>query len=410
MAIIHIAMFDAANAILGGYTPYCPSLPAASPNASVIAAVSQAAHDTLSALYTAQTATFDAKLTTILSSIAAGSAKDDGIAIGKAAAACILALRQNDNSDIPEPTIGKEYNCSDQPGKWRIDPIGKNPTALGAFWGRVKPFTMTSSDQFRVPPCPALSSLEYHHCYEETHTYGGDGVITKTERTPEQELIGLFWAYDGTPSLCAPPRMYNQMLTHIGATRHVAYYDLLRLYAIANTAMADAAIASWESKFYHDVWRPVTAMREAAKGTGPTGLGDGNPLNEPDPTFTPYGIPSGRLTSPHETPPFPSYPSGHATFGGALFQVLRNFFGTDYVPFTFISDELNGKTVGRINGTMEVRPLLPRTFNSFSQAEQENAQSRIYLGIHWQFDKTAGIAQGNQIADWTLAHYFLPKH
>jgi hypothetical protein len=139
----------------------------------------------------------------------------------------------------------------------------------------------------------------------------------------------------------------------------------------------------------------VTGIREADPGTGPTGTGDNNPGTTGDPLFSPLGAPASNLTGPNFTPPFPAYPSGHAGFGGALFQMLRSFYGTDNIPFTFVSDEFNGVT---LDNAGQVRPLIPRSFATLSQAEEENGQSRIYLGIHWQFDKTAGIAQGRQVA------------
>ncbi|HVH04691.1 MAG TPA: vanadium-dependent haloperoxidase, partial [Myxococcota bacterium] len=174
--------------------------------------------------------------------------------------------------------------------------------------------------------------------------------------------------------------------------------------ALVNTAMADAGIASWESKYFYQFWRPVTGIRES-DGGGPTGLGDGNPSTLGDPDFSPLGAPASNLQGPNFTPPFPAYPSGHATFGGALFETLRNFYGTDRIPFTFVSDELNGVTRDNAGN---VRPLKPRSFKTLSQAEEENGQSRIYLGIHWSFDKTQGIAQGRRIADWVFARAFTP--
>lgn len=166
-------------------------------------------------------------------------------------------------------------------------------------------------------------------------------------------------------------------------------------------------VAIWESKYHYNVWRPIGGIRESDPGTGPTGLGDGNAATVGDATFSPLGAPASNLTGPNFTPPFPAYPSGHAGFGGALFQTLRNFYRTDHVRFTFTSDEFNGTTVGN-DGI--VRPLLPRTFSSFSQAEEENGQSRIYLGIHWTFDKTEGIAQGRRVANYVFTHAFQPTH
>ena len=183
--------------------------------------------------------------------------------------------------------------------------------------------------------------------------------------------------------------------------------ELVRLLALVNVAMADAGTAVWESKYYYKLWRPVTAIREADAGAGPTGAGDGNYATHGDPNFTPLGAPASNLTGPNFTPPFPAYPSGHAGFGGALFQTLRNFYGTDDIFFTFVSDEFNGVTQ---DNQGNVRPQLLRSYSSFSEAEEENGQSRIYLGIHWSFDKTEGIAQGNRVANYVFKHAFVPLH
>jgi hypothetical protein len=180
---------------------------------------------------------------------------------------------------------------------------------------------------------------------------------------------------------------------------------LARLLALVNVAMADAGVLSWESKYFYDFWRPVTGIREADPGTGPTGLGDGNPDTLGDPGFSPLGAPASNLLAVNFTPPFPAYPSGHATFGGALFQTLRRFYGSDRIPFTFVSDEFNGTT---LDNQGNPRPLRPRSFRTLSQAEEENGQSRIYLGIHWSFDKTAGIAQGRAVGDAVFDALFRP--
>jgi hypothetical protein len=184
------------------------------------------------------------------------------------------------------------------------------------------------------------------------------------------------------------------------------FLGLTRLLALVNVAMADAGIASWESKFYYQFWRPITGIRESDEGTGPTGAGDGNQNTSGDGTFIPMGAPASNLTGPNFTPPFPSYPSGHATFGGALFEVLRGFYGRDDIEFTFTSDEFNGETRGRDG---QVRPEQSRQFTSLSEAEEENGQSRIYLGIHWSFDKTEGIAQGRRVAQHVVRNAFTPR-
>jgi hypothetical protein len=406
LAIVHIAMFDAVNAVVGEYESYT-GLRAPNGPLSMEAAISQAAHDTLAALFPAQTASFDAWLAEDLAEIKNENARANGINLGKRAAIAILTLKANDGSEIPEPLMGIGHIPSDLAGHWRQDPISLIPLALGAKWGKCIPFVAESNSQFRVPPPPAMTSPEYAAAFNEVKRLGGDGVVTPTERTPEQTFIGIFWAYDGTPSLCAPPKLYNQIALQIADQMGSSDIEVARLLALINVAMADAGTAAWESKYYHDIWRPVTGIRESDLGTGPTGSGDGNDATVGDPTFSPLGAPASNLTGPNFTPPFPAYPSGHATFGGAIFQILRRFYGTDNIPFTFVSDEFNGVT--RANDG-SVRPLIPRSFSTLSQAEEENGQSRIYLGIHWKFDKTAGIAQGRQVADYVFDHSFAPLH
>jgi PAP2 superfamily len=402
MAIVHIAIFDAVIAITGGYRSYT-GISRAAGDVSMQAAIAQAAHDTLSALFPSQAENFAAALAEDLKLISGGRAKHNGVDLGRRAAAAILELRTNDGSEHAEPRVGIDYRTSDEAGKWRQDPISQIPLALGAYWAEVKPFVMESAKQFRVPPPPALDSPDYAAAFEEVKHLGGDGIATPTVRTDEQTDIGIFWAYDGTPSLCAPPRLYNQVTTQIAEQMGLNAVELARLLALVNTAMADAGIAIWESKYYYNFWRPVTGIREADTGTGPTGEGDGNPATVGDPDFSPLGAPASNLNGPNFTPPFPAYPSGHAGFGGALFEILRQFYGRDQLPFTFVSDEYNGIT--RDNDG-NVRPLKPRSFNSLSEAEEENGQSRIYLGIHWAFDKSEGISQGRKIANYVFDRAF----
>jgi hypothetical protein len=246
IAIVEIAVFEAINAIEGGYESYLGLEPVAG-EVSREAAAAQAARDTLTALYPSQASIFDAELAVDLAAIEDGDPKLEGIELGALAAAAILELRANDGSDHDEPRVGIEYIPGTEPGDWQQDPVSQHPLALGAQWGQVIPFVLQTAQQFRIPPPPALDSPEYAAAFDEAATLGGDGVTTPTTRTQDQTEAGIFWAYDGTPSLCAPPRLYNQITLQIAEQQGSAGVELARLLALVNVAMADAGIASWES-------------------------------------------------------------------------------------------------------------------------------------------------------------------
>jgi hypothetical protein len=397
MAIVHIAIYDGLNAIYKRYPGYSGSLPAF-PDSLPDAAIAQAAHDVLAALYTRQADRLHAILNADLAKLPTGRAKLNGIDIGRRAAEAILALRTNDGSERANPVVGENYPLYTEPGRWSPDPVSRNPVAAGAYWGYVKPFVLPSVTPFRASPPPALTSDAYRRAFNEVKQLGGDGGTTPTRRTQEQTRIGIFWGYDDVAWLDSPIRMYNQIGLQVALTRTTDPLELARALALLNVALADSTIAGWDSKYYYRFWRPVHAVREADPGTGPTGRGDGNPDTRGDPNWTPLGAPASNMVAPDFTPPFPSYPSGHAVTGGAAFQTLRRLY-SDRVPFTFVSDEWNGIT--RDNEGW-VRPKLPRSYSNFSQAEEEAGQSRIYLGVHYQFDKVQGIAIGRQVADYVF--------
>lgn len=398
LAIVHIAIYDAVNAIVRRYPGYSGPL-AALPDSSIDAAIAQAAHDTLCALYPRQASRFANWLRADLARLPASRAKLNGIDIGHRAAAAILALRASDGNYYDEPMVGTEYSVSNSPGVWRPDPVSQIQIALGAYWRRLRPFVLPSATQFRSPAPAALTSEEYARAFNEVKQLGGDGVHTPTVRTADQTVIGSYWAYDGTAWIGTPPRLYNQIAVQLALRRTTDPLELARVLALVNVAIADTTMSVWDTKYYYDFWRPVTAIREASPGTGPTGLGDGNPATRADPYWTPLGAPASNLVGPNFTPPFPAYTSSHAGLGGAMFHMMRRLYG-DSIGFTFVSDEYNGITR---DNRGRVRPRIPRSYSSLTQAEEENGQSRIYLGVHWQFDKTQGRAAAHQVANYIFA-------
>jgi hypothetical protein len=392
LAIVHVAMFDAFNSIAQRFTPYLTMVPGGR-GASIDAAVAQAAHDTLAALYPSQQAAFAIALNTTLARVPDGLREVQGVRVGHAVAQSILAERAGDGADANPP-----YTAAPGPGVHDLDPYHTDQGFYGVGHGDITPFALTSSTQFPAAAPPDLNSPAYTAAFNEVKALGGDGINTPTSRTPEQTQIGLFWGYDGSPGLGTPPRLYNQITRSLAEQMHNTVAENARLFALINVAMADAGIACWEVKYTHNFWRPILGIAH--------GDDDGNPETAGDQNWHYLGAP--RSNAPGEnsfTPNFPSYTSGHATFGASLFRTLANFYGRDDISFTVHSDEFNGTTMGE-DGL--ARPVMTRSFTRFSDAAEENGQSRIYLGIHWSFDKVEGIRQGSAIADYVFASFFRP--
>ena len=385
-AMVHLAIYDAVNAITKTHSSYALTVEAPD-TASKEAAVAQAARDTLAGIYPAQTAAFDLLLSTSLGDIPDGPEENAGIAIGKLAAAAILNLRVGDGSEV-----SSNYQVNSAPGHWEPDPLNPGQVAWGPDWGDVTPFGILSVDNFQVPPPPALNSAEYAAAYNEVKELG---ELTSTERTAEQTEIGLFWAYD-RGGFGPPTMLYNKIVQSIAEVRGNTLEENSRLFALVTLAMADAGYAVWETKFDFDFWRPVTGIRRGAE--------DGNPNTIGDPTWIPLGAPGADpdplVSSDDFTPPFPAYTSGHAGFGAATFKMLANFYGEDYFD---VADNYD------FSATSEEVPGVTRTFESFAQAAEENGRSRIYLGIHWEFDSKNGQLQGLQVADDVFANLLLPQ-
>jgi vanadium chloroperoxidase len=223
-------------------------------------------------------------------------------------------------------------------------------------------------------------------------------------RTPTQTLAGIYWGYDGVPNLGTPPRLYNQIIRVVAMNRKKpnTVGDNARLFAFVNAAMGDAGILAWDQKYIHNFWRPVVAIREHDRSMGPQGDQPANELVENcDPLWLPLGAQStNKPSAKNFTPPFPAYPSGHATFGAAAFHITRLFYETGgrfdnnsltgddlFKGLDFVSEEFNGRNTDN-RGT--IRPRHRRSFaRGLFDMLIENGISRVLLGVHWVFDAFA---------------------
>ncbi len=409
-AMAHIAIFDASNAVFKKYKSFT-NVPDASGEVSVDLAIAYAARGVLRDLYKQQAGKFDAILQAEevrIKTMVSPTAATNGINLGLAVAKAVLDSRMGDGAEELDPEV-KNVMLKTGAGYWSVDPVSKINVALGYHWGKVKPFVIAKIDDFALPPPPAVTSDLYKKAFDEVYALGGDGKTTHTTRTRDEAFKGVFWAYDGTANLCAPPNLYNQVAIQVEEQMRLQRKltkdpaDLARYLAIINVGMADAAIAAWKAKWEYQYWRPVTAIQY-------TGAGN-HPHIVPNLSFMPLGAPASNGRGPNFTPPFPAYPSGHAVFGGLLFQTLREYWKPGPEEFTeafsFVSDEFNGVTAPA--GESVPRPRLPQSYLSFADAEYENGRSRIWLGIHWQFDADFGIRQGNSIASFVMKTSFLPR-
>jgi Vanadium chloroperoxidase N-terminal domain/PAP2 superfamily len=399
LAIVHLAMYDA----YAGVTNDPINLPRYLPNppppggASAAAAVAAAAHGTLSSLFPSQTPFFDLALA------GAGDPSDPGHAFGVAVAQALLADRAADPG-----AASPGYQPSTQRGKHRPDPDNPGQGFHGAFYGaNSKGFAITQRFELAPPP---FDDSEYKAALTEVRARGiapelmGTLLAGIDGRTVDQTLIGVFWAYDGVAELGTPPRLYNQIIRRLALARSPgdpntpnSVAENARLFAFVNVAMADAGILAWDQKYIHDLWRPVVGIREHDPSMGPAATqADNNIANDCDTYWLPLGAPRTNRIGKNFTPPFPAYPSGHATFGAAAFHVARLFYGVPagdrkrddlFDGLDFVSDEYNGISTDN-KGT--VRPRHLRNFpDGLWHMIEENGRSRVYLGVHWVFDAFA---------------------
>jgi hypothetical protein len=359
-AMVSIAVHDALNGIEANYDRYASA--ANDPLASPVAAAAQAAHDVLVSIFPAMQADLDAKLAASLANVVDQDAKVRGIALGQAAAAALIALRANDGADA---VVTLSYTV--EPGIWRPTPPAGLP-ALEPQWPHVTPFGMSSGDQFRAGAPHALNSPEYTADFIEVKNYGS---ATSAVRSADQTHYAHFW-YEPSPVT------WNRLARVALENRPKNIWKTARLFALMNMAMADGYIASFDTKYAYLSWRPITAIREADT--------DGNDDTAPDPTWTPLRV----------TPPMPDQTSGHATEGFAARAALIETFGDalrEPIEMTTATAVPSGST---------------RTWTSFTQAAEENADSRVMVGIHTRQSVIDGEKQGRAIGDLIVRSFFLP--
>jgi hypothetical protein len=410
LAIVHLAMHDAYRGIKGTgsaprtYLNYAPATPDTNDLEAAQAAVAAAACLTLTKLFSKQKEFFQRKLRDFLVLLPENDPKlAKGLAWGQLVATRMLDERASDGADNAEDPFNVanfSYAPSTEPYRHRPDPLAPDQPFLGPRWGQVKPFGINNLTTV-IPELPDPVKLpEYVEDFQEVV---GKGRAAGSTRTTEETVIGLFWAYDGARNLGVPPRLYNQVVRAIVEQKGgVSEERNAKLFAMVNVAMADAGIQAWHEKYKHNLWRPVVGIREADAGWGATGRGDDLKDTKGDPFWQPLGAPRTNSSGPPSfTPPFPAYPSGHATFGTAALCVVQQELklGDDF-EFDFVSDEFNGESVGATG----VRPRHKRRL-TIRRAIEENVLSRVYLGVHWRLDGLMGKRIGEQIADKIVAKF-----
>lgn len=365
LAMLHTAVYDAVNSITRTHQPYRFQLNAPT-NASPEAAVVSAAYEVITYLYPSFAAWADDLYDAWASSNAPSAAITNGLNVGWQIALLVLDSRTDDGSSTEVPYVPNEA-----PGQWQRTPPFFRPP-LAPHWGYVDTFCLPDIEPFVPSPPPALDSAEYAAALNEVKALGGK---TNTTRTAEQSQIAVFWSDFSFTAM--PPGHWHEIAATIAHSRTNSLEQNARLFALISLAQADAAIVCWETKYRYNLWRPVTAIQRADE--------DGNGATEKDAAWDHYLV----------APPFPAYTSGHSTFSKASAEVLTHFYGTDNIAFTATSDSLPGVT---------------RSFTSLAACADEIGMSRIYGGIHFQFDNQQGKVSGKRIADYIHANYLLASN
>jgi hypothetical protein len=358
LAMVHGAVYDAVNAIDGGYQPYLGS-PQAMPWDSTDAAAATAAYRVLISIVPGQQPTLEPLYVASLAAIPDGPAKEGGIAAGEAAASAMIAARTNDGRfgtpGFPVPAVPL-------PGQWRpVLPAFVNDPA--AWIKDVTPFLINSSSQFRSRGPYELTSRKYAKEFNQVKSLGSAGSTTRSE---DQTHAALYWAEN-------PPRTWSRIFRTLSEQQGLSLVENARFFAMLYLTAADAFISVWDDKAHWSFWRPITAIREADT--------DGNPATEPATDWLPLIA----------NPPYPEHPSGHLGLSGSIVKTLQQFFRTDEIGW----EDTN-------------QAGLTRRFTSFSQAVDEIVLARVWSGIHFLNADQDSARMGRQIAKWRQKHYFQP--
>jgi hypothetical protein len=356
MAMVHIAMHDAVQAIQQRFETYSADITPGS--GSVIAAAAKAARDVLVNKFPAQTDALDATYRNYLAQHQLTSS-DPGISAGAQAAAAIIQMRVGDGTyPVPAPA----FFGGTAPGQWRptvFNAAGEPQPMAGAWLATSRTFAVNHSSQFFSGTPPRLTSRQYTEEYNEVKALGRNVGST---RTPEQTAIAVFYSD-------APPNYWNRTMRALTDKYITDVGDSARMFALVNIAMADAIMTSWQSKIQHNLWRPSTAIQ--------LGDSDGNSKTVGDPTWQPL----------FANPNYPDYTSGANAIGGAVTEMLRLFFREDRVNFSVIG----------VNGN--------RDYTRFSDAGNDVVEARIYMGIHFRFPDVAARTSGQRVARWVYKYF-----
>ncbi|MEY2854214.1 MAG: hypothetical protein RL030_1346 [Pseudomonadota bacterium] len=364
-AILHIAMFDAVNSVKQTYKPYRLLVPNGT-YASDEAAAAQAARDVMVSLYPAATASFDTALSTRLATLPQPAASQ-GVDIGKLVAAAVLQWRTNDGSAGPDPA----YLPPALPGLWQ--PTAPGQVALGTRYAFTLPFAMLTPTQFLPAPPPALNSVAYAQNFQQVYDIGRvDSVV----RTADQTQLAR--AVAGVNYSPGPSLLWNSVARTIVEGRQISLLETARLFALMNVSMHDSIQTSHTSKFVYQLWRPVTAIANAGN--------DANDATSPDATWAPL------LT----TPPYPSHSSNVTCLSTGAARALAKALGTDLVTFD-MTWTWTGAAGAGANYT--------RRYTSIAQLANDAGMSRVYGGIHFEFEVQESVVACTKVADYVFANY-----